>query len=121
MLMITLLPLFAQLFFYFFFFFNDTATTEIYTLSLHDALPIATSGNDANGELRAPGSRGGLPRYVPRARAVPVPQGVGRRARRRPRSGGVRPSAGAQTGERAGVALHRGGKHGAGRCATRGA
>src|SRR5215475_10463369 len=28
-------------FFFFFFFFNDTATTEIYTLSLHDALPIA--------------------------------------------------------------------------------
>src|SRR5947208_8566786 len=28
--------------FVFFFFFNDTATTEIYTLSLHDALPIAT-------------------------------------------------------------------------------
>src|SRR3989442_9682616 len=27
-----------------FFFFNDTATTEIYTLSLHDALPIYTSG-----------------------------------------------------------------------------
>src|SRR5215471_21622552 len=27
-------------FFFFFFFFNDTATTEIYTLSLHDALPI---------------------------------------------------------------------------------
>src|SRR5256885_4790038 len=26
----------------FFFFFNDTATTEIYTLSLHDALPIFT-------------------------------------------------------------------------------
>ena len=24
-----------------FFFFNDTATTEIYTLSLHDALPIS--------------------------------------------------------------------------------
>src|SRR2546430_15585404 len=31
--------LFSSLFF-FFFFFNDTATTEIYTLSLHDALPI---------------------------------------------------------------------------------
>src|SRR5258708_12647219 len=31
--MLTLLP--------FFFFFNDTATTEIYTLSLHDALPIS--------------------------------------------------------------------------------
>src|SRR6266498_5863758 len=29
-----------SLFFFFFFFFNDTATTEIYTLSLHDALPI---------------------------------------------------------------------------------
>src|SRR6266480_5490227 len=31
-----------SLFYYvfFFFFFNDTATTEIYTLSLHDALPI---------------------------------------------------------------------------------
>src|SRR6185436_3557441 len=27
----------------FFFFFNDTATTEIYTLSLHDALPISAS------------------------------------------------------------------------------
>src|SRR2546422_7577565 len=30
--------------FYFLFFFNDTATTEIYTLSLHDALPISTPG-----------------------------------------------------------------------------
>src|SRR3712207_7298422 len=29
--------------FIFFFFFNDTATTEIYTLSLHDALPILDS------------------------------------------------------------------------------
>src|SRR4051812_50008783 len=28
-------------FFHFFFFFKDTATTEIYTLSLHDALPIS--------------------------------------------------------------------------------
>src|SRR2546430_9684161 len=38
----------------FFFFFNDTATTEIYTLSLHDALPIyGESGNEKqndNGE-----------------------------------------------------------------------
>src|SRR2546430_15655717 len=32
--------LFLHLPFFFFFFFNDTATTEIYTLSLHDALPI---------------------------------------------------------------------------------
>src|SRR2546427_9545741 len=30
---------------FFFFFFNDTATTEIYTLSLHDALPICTQGS----------------------------------------------------------------------------
>src|SRR5258708_28559621 len=30
-----------------FFFFNDTATTEIYTLSLHDALPISVAGGDA--------------------------------------------------------------------------
>src|SRR3712207_9335001 len=32
----------------FFFFFNDTATTEIYTLSLHDALPIS-AGELADG------------------------------------------------------------------------
>src|SRR2546426_12841291 len=32
--------IFPCLLFFFFFFFNDTATTEIYTLSLHDALPI---------------------------------------------------------------------------------
>src|SRR5690242_21521301 len=32
--------MFFLLLLFFFFFFNDTATTEIYTLSLHDALPI---------------------------------------------------------------------------------
>src|SRR5256885_9529170 len=32
----------------FFFFFNDTATTEIYTLSLHDALPICLGGAGAD-------------------------------------------------------------------------
>src|SRR2546429_6141785 len=32
----------TPLVFFKFFFFNDTATTEIYTLSLHDALPIST-------------------------------------------------------------------------------
>src|SRR5688572_32698008 len=31
-----------------FFFFNETATTEIYTLSLHDALPISDVGDSAN-------------------------------------------------------------------------
>src|SRR5256885_16505569 len=34
---------------FFFFFFNDTATTEIYTLSLHDALPISRSWCSSNG------------------------------------------------------------------------
>src|ERR1035441_11119625 len=32
-----------------FFFFNDTATTEIYTLSLHDALPISTTRRPRGG------------------------------------------------------------------------
>src|SRR5438876_4885948 len=33
-------------FFFLFFFFNDPATTEIYTLSLHDALPISRRSRD---------------------------------------------------------------------------
>src|SRR3712207_8718485 len=33
---------------YFFFFFNDTATTEIYTLSLHDALPISCASTTSS-------------------------------------------------------------------------
>src|SRR2546428_9208681 len=37
--------------FFFFFFFNDTATTEIYTLSLHDALPISHLHSPAGGSL----------------------------------------------------------------------
>src|SRR5256885_15336088 len=49
---------------FFFFFFNDTATTEIYTLSLHDALPISTklgatlssrTASDKDGNCRADG------------------------------------------------------------------
>src|SRR5579885_3911888 len=35
-----------------FFFFNDTATTEIYTLSLHDALPICSFAGSAESDLR---------------------------------------------------------------------
>src|SRR2546430_4102626 len=38
----------------YFFFFNDTATTEIYTLSLHDALPISSGSKDL--DLRIAGS-----------------------------------------------------------------
>src|SRR2546426_6715068 len=52
-----------------FFFFNDTATTEIYTLSLHDALPISPNGR---GRRRA-GAR-------PRRRCGRAPPG--RRSRR---------------------------------------
>src|SRR2546430_13603082 len=42
------------------FFFNDTATTEIYTLSLHDALPIwfRKAPLEAAGLMVAPGSNG---------------------------------------------------------------
>src|SRR2546430_14316372 len=43
---------------FFFFFFNDTATTEIYTLSLHDALPISgRAGEDGRDEEAAGGGR----------------------------------------------------------------
>src|SRR2546430_13652933 len=43
-----------------FFFFNDTATTEIYTLSLHDALPIWRRPGERRGRWRSsgPGSPG---------------------------------------------------------------
>src|SRR2546425_6285963 len=53
---------------FFFFFFNDTATTEIYTLSLHDALPISGSWPVAASRLvdARPGHR--------RARGVAVPR-----------------------------------------------
>src|SRR2546430_15764323 len=42
-----------------FFFFNDTATTEIYTLSLHDALPILVTGGSplARADSPAPASQ----------------------------------------------------------------
>src|SRR5438105_10673435 len=38
--------------FFHFFFFNDTATTEIYTLSLHDALPICRGSAAPEGKRR---------------------------------------------------------------------
>src|SRR5438067_4984515 len=44
-----LVALHTPLFPLFFFFFNDTATTEIYTLSLHDALPIVRPGVERAG------------------------------------------------------------------------
>src|ERR1035441_11060907 len=65
----------------FFFFFNDPATTEIYTLSLHDALPIyfgVPPAQDTSAPL-APGScrralvAGSLPARPPPAPAVAKP------------------------------------------------
>src|SRR5256884_417913 len=60
---------------FFFFFFNDTATTEIYTLSLHDALPISRASGGAPG-----GPRDRAPARVPRDRR---PRNPGRRPRPR--------------------------------------
>src|SRR3712207_8695161 len=63
-----------------FFFFNDTATTEIYTLSLHDALPISFSlllrgrglwGNSASGACQGGAEFAAEPLHV-RAREVAV-------------------------------------------------
>src|SRR2546430_8788900 len=47
-----------SLLFFFFFFFNDTATTEIYTLSLHDALPIYSGGSRPTHRANRAYSRG---------------------------------------------------------------
>src|SRR5438309_11733794 len=47
------MDLFAISLYIFFFFFNDTATTEIYTLSLHDALPISYSADEGSFALPA--------------------------------------------------------------------
>src|SRR5882762_11689200 len=59
-------------YYFFFFFFNDTATTEIYTLSLHDALPISDGPRRI---ARRRGVRDGRDVRAPVVRAV----------RRRPR------------------------------------
>src|SRR3712207_9357218 len=55
-----------------FFFFNDTATTEIYTLSLHDALPICA---DPAGRGTARGGRGAGSGLRLRPRIAPRPRG----------------------------------------------
>src|SRR2546427_9452948 len=47
---------YVSLYILFFFFFNDTATTEIYTLSLHDALPISSTSARLTGGLATPNS-----------------------------------------------------------------
>src|SRR2546422_3119912 len=68
----------------FFFFFNDTATTEIYTLSLHDALPISTGAASCRRVLRV-GSRirryPRAPRRAPRIGPRCTSRPIGHRAR----------------------------------------
>src|SRR2546430_12718430 len=60
---------------YFFFFFNDTATTEIYTLSLHDALPILYQLGEAHPLFASLGARQAAQRLADRE--VPVrPVGI---------------------------------------------
>src|SRR3712207_8588737 len=60
----------------FFFFFNDTATTEIYTLSLHDALPISARESSASETLPA------FPPPCKRLLGGPRPRSGARSARR---------------------------------------
>src|SRR5215813_15651741 len=52
------------LFLHYFFFFNDTATTEIYTLSLHDALPISAAVARLGPGLAQPDWAGRHPRRL---------------------------------------------------------
>src|SRR3712207_9062357 len=59
----------------FFFFFNDTATTEIYTLSLHDALPIFARGRWRGGAPTARTSRTGRARRPTRPATPRRPAG----------------------------------------------
>src|SRR5688572_31148370 len=61
--------------FFIFFFFNDTATTEIYTLSLHDALPISYASRARCRRAGAPHRRN---RLASRRRP---PSGIARRER----------------------------------------
>src|SRR5690554_8232016 len=60
----------------FFFFFHDTATTEIYTLSLHDALPISTATATKVRAVR--GFTAVRPRKRAKARGAVVVGGTGR-------------------------------------------
>src|SRR5258707_11900301 len=84
--------MFCRLFFcarFFFFFFNDTATTEIYTLSLHDALPISRCARPAPAPRLS--LRSGSARESESPPRRPLPNGAGRRcARGRGRKGTAR-------------------------------
>src|SRR3712207_7724496 len=56
-----------------FFFFNDTATTEIYTLSLHDALPISRPTAIADAPAERHHHQGGMPAQHHHGEAHPSP------------------------------------------------
>src|SRR5256885_16895713 len=58
----------------FFFFFNDTATTEIYTLSLHDALPISKARRGTRSSSSPPGSLRSSTRRSSPTTSSPLPQ-----------------------------------------------
>src|SRR5215216_3377592 len=75
---------------FFFFFFNDTATTEIYTLSLHDALPIAAlpGPGERLGAERELAERLGVSRATIRAALADLERG-GVVRRMRGRAGGI--------------------------------
>src|SRR3712207_6983320 len=68
------------------FFFNDTATTEIYTLSLHDALPICAVVRGHRGDrggvrdLERLAVRDGPAAEAVARRAAPAPPGARRRS-----------------------------------------
>src|SRR5216683_7610916 len=106
--------------FFFFFFFNDTATTEIYTLSLHDALPFRRRAPRHPPGTQPPAGRS-TPALAAREAVADQPENQARRgdplravalgwplplSRRRPdrnrqqRGGASHPAAGPQSQER---------------------
>src|SRR6266478_9555284 len=111
---------------FFFFFFNDTATTEIYTLSLHDALPISLRGRAGDARRRHECGAGrarrrlllpGAPRrHRPRVRPAHglLPPRSGHRRRAGPRRAGPadRRRRCHRAGDRPAPALHGGGRRG---------
>src|SRR3989454_391915 len=98
----------TYIYLYFFFFFNDTATTEIYTLSLHDALPIsirlrAERAGEAGRDQRTRGHRPRPPGH--RFRRVTVPRDGGDERRLRCDRRLANPQRAAQYGVGGGVGL----------------
>src|ERR1035441_8764141 len=68
---------------FFFFFFNETATTEIYTLSLHDALPICTRRSFRSRAISPPASK--VRPFTPPSLFWKLSFVLGEREARRPR------------------------------------